>query len=91
MILFCHNRLYMFLVRRIEVFRVLYLLIIVMRWTFLSMIVFPWCKDTKFVSIMQEGDYIYSSAPAPSQWENEFDLDLTPWEGSSKQIYLLRH
>ena len=36
---------------------------------------------------MQEGDYIYSLAPAPSRWENEFDLDLTRWEGSSKQIY----
>ena len=34
--------------------------------------------------------YIYTKAPGPSRWENEFDLDLTRWEGSSKQIYSLR-
>lgn len=34
--------------------------------------------------------YIYNLAPGPSRWENGFDLDLTRWEGSSKQIYSLR-
>lgn len=38
---------------------------------------------------MQEGDYIYSLAPAPSRWENEFDLDLIPWEGSSKEFFFI--
>jgi hypothetical protein len=35
---------------------------------------------------MQEGDYIYILSPAPSRWENGFDLDLTRWEGHSNKF-----
>lgn len=38
---------------------------------------------------MQEEDYIYILAPAPSRWENGFDFDLTRWEGSSKEFFFI--